>query len=291
MAINIQLRRDSANNWAAQNPVLASSELAAETNTRKIKIGDGVTPWNSLPYAGTLGPAGLAGAPNSIVGTLAYFPSATAPTGWLPADGSYISEAAYPGLAYLLQNTTVQLATPTSISTEGAYTPTWIPDLTIFDSYTDNNLYNTGEYLSTYIPSDQEFTAFSFGFDQPVVLLSITILSIGYGMKPYYWKLMSGTDIIAQTSNPVYDFATIGGVQSYNSATNNFTPNWYNLNNTLARQNYTLNLSHSATYNVDVGISRLLFQQVIVAPSGFKILPTLPVKSAGLLSLYPYIKT
>jgi hypothetical protein len=291
MTINIQLRRDSASNWAAQNPVLASSELTAETNTRKIKIGDGATPWNLLPYAGTLGPPGIAGAPNSIVGTLAYFPTATAPAGWLRADGSFISEATYPGLAYLLQNTSTQLATPTSISTEGAYTPYWIPNLAIFSPYTDSNLYNSGEYLSTYVQNGEQFTAFSFGFDQPVVLSALTTLAVGYGVTLDYWKLMSGSDIIAQTPNLANDFLQIGGVNTYSNDTKSFVPNWYNLNNTLARQNYTLIVSHADGYTVDVGISRLLFQQTIAAPGGFKILPTLPVKSAGLLSLYPYIKT
>ena len=37
---------------AANNPVLADGEIGVETDTDKIKIGDGVTAWNSLPYAG-----------------------------------------------------------------------------------------------------------------------------------------------------------------------------------------------------------------------------------------------
>lgn len=51
MQIQIQLRRDTAANWVSNNPVLASGEPGVETDTGKIKIGDGSTAWNSLAYA------------------------------------------------------------------------------------------------------------------------------------------------------------------------------------------------------------------------------------------------
>ena len=47
----IKLRRDTAANWASVNPVLAEGEQGLEKVTERIKIGDGVTAWNSLPYA------------------------------------------------------------------------------------------------------------------------------------------------------------------------------------------------------------------------------------------------
>jgi hypothetical protein len=55
MSVEIELRRDSAANWAAANPVLAAGEPAVEYSTSpsvapKLKIGDGVTPYESLPY-------------------------------------------------------------------------------------------------------------------------------------------------------------------------------------------------------------------------------------------------
>ena len=48
--VQIQLRRDTAANWTANNPVLKDSEPGRETDTGKLKFGDGVTAWNSLPY-------------------------------------------------------------------------------------------------------------------------------------------------------------------------------------------------------------------------------------------------
>jgi hypothetical protein len=46
-----RIRRDTAANWTNNNPVLLNAEPALETDTLKVKYGDGVTAWNSLPYA------------------------------------------------------------------------------------------------------------------------------------------------------------------------------------------------------------------------------------------------
>ena len=47
----IRLRRDTSANWSAANPVLLSGEPGYATDTGSFKIGDGITPWNNLPYA------------------------------------------------------------------------------------------------------------------------------------------------------------------------------------------------------------------------------------------------
>lgn len=47
----IQLQRDTAANWTSANTLLAEGELGLEMDTRKAKIGDWVTNWNSLSYA------------------------------------------------------------------------------------------------------------------------------------------------------------------------------------------------------------------------------------------------
>lgn len=60
--VTLIMRNDTAANWASKNPVLASGELGVETDTRKFKVGDGTTLYNSLKY-------GLGG--NVIVKTVA----------------------------------------------------------------------------------------------------------------------------------------------------------------------------------------------------------------------------
>jgi hypothetical protein len=43
-------RKDTAANWTAANPILLSGEIGYETDTKKFKIGDGTTNWNTLAY-------------------------------------------------------------------------------------------------------------------------------------------------------------------------------------------------------------------------------------------------
>ena len=53
--ITIKLRRGTAAQWTAQNPVLAEGEIGLETDTRKFKAGDGTTAWTGLLYYGGTG--------------------------------------------------------------------------------------------------------------------------------------------------------------------------------------------------------------------------------------------
>ena len=57
MASKIQIRRDTASNWTSVNPTLSNGELGLETDTKKLKAGDGSTAWTSLAYY-TLATAG-----------------------------------------------------------------------------------------------------------------------------------------------------------------------------------------------------------------------------------------
>ena len=52
MTTRIKLRRDTAANWLAANPILAAGEPGLETDTGKIKYGDGVTAYALLPHSG-----------------------------------------------------------------------------------------------------------------------------------------------------------------------------------------------------------------------------------------------
>lgn len=48
----MQQRRDTASNWASNNPTLAAGEIGVDTTNAIIKIGDGVTAWSSLAVFG-----------------------------------------------------------------------------------------------------------------------------------------------------------------------------------------------------------------------------------------------
>ena len=67
MGRRFKLRRGTAARWAAANPVLLAGEPGLETDTLKLKHGDGATAWNDLPYwnfgGGGSGEGGTPGAP------------------------------------------------------------------------------------------------------------------------------------------------------------------------------------------------------------------------------------
>ena len=48
----IVLRNDTAANWTLHNPTLLAGEAGYETDTQKLKFGDGSTAWTDLPYFG-----------------------------------------------------------------------------------------------------------------------------------------------------------------------------------------------------------------------------------------------
>jgi hypothetical protein len=50
MSSIIQLRGGTASAWTTANPTLAQKEMGIETDTNKIKLGDGATVWTSLGY-------------------------------------------------------------------------------------------------------------------------------------------------------------------------------------------------------------------------------------------------
>ena len=50
--IRIQLRNDTAENWATKNPLLLKGEMGVEIDTGKTKIGNGTAHWKDLKYSG-----------------------------------------------------------------------------------------------------------------------------------------------------------------------------------------------------------------------------------------------
>lgn len=92
----IQMRRDTAANWASTNPVLAAGEWGYITDgAHGYKIGDGTTAWNSLAFASGGGGAvaythtqGSASATWTINHNLGYNPIVTLiSVGGLEFDG------------------------------------------------------------------------------------------------------------------------------------------------------------------------------------------------------------
>ena len=43
-------RNDISSNWTRANPILLLGEIGIETDTNKLKVGNGINNWNDLPY-------------------------------------------------------------------------------------------------------------------------------------------------------------------------------------------------------------------------------------------------
>jgi len=93
MAVILQVRRDTAANWTTNNPILLAGELGHEYDTGKMKVGNGTTNWNGLPYltqntgpTGSVGPTGATG-PTGPTGATGAASTVTGPTGFTGPTG------------------------------------------------------------------------------------------------------------------------------------------------------------------------------------------------------------
>lgn len=194
MANRIQYRRDTAANWAAVNPTLAQSEPGYETDTGKRKLGDGATPWGSLPYeldkteaAATYAPAALAEAGALMRKlTLGSADAVVTNIGDSTGQGNYDTSRrwvlkfatqlgamfpAYSVVFYMWNNTSVAYDAPVTIQTgTGARTLTF---------YNGSASGQTTGYsftnLATQMPVEPDFTFISHGHNENVA--SITAAS------------------------------------------------------------------------------------------------------------------
>lgn len=51
LTVRIRQKYDTAENWSTNNPILLAGEIGIESNTNRIKIGNGTSHWNDLTYA------------------------------------------------------------------------------------------------------------------------------------------------------------------------------------------------------------------------------------------------
>ena len=52
LTVRIRQKYDTAENWSKNNPILLAGEIGIESNTNRIKIGNGTSHWDDLTYAG-----------------------------------------------------------------------------------------------------------------------------------------------------------------------------------------------------------------------------------------------
>lgn len=139
----ITMRKDTAANWTAANPILSDAEFAKETDTGKIKIGNGVTAWNSLPYF-TSG-AGSVDSVNGQTGTVVLdftdvgADEAGSAAAALASSNSY-TDTGLAGKQNSLGFTPENVANKDTDDTFGANSDTLYPSQKAVKSYVDSGL-------------------------------------------------------------------------------------------------------------------------------------------------------
>ena len=118
MAIRIQLRRDTAANWISSNPVLRQGEMGIETDTLKIKLGDGTSTWTQITAYMNLVPDG-----NSTIGDYVMVTDIGAAQGVVGLD-----------------NNKNAVVTGSSIILEGATDNAYETTLTVIDPTADRTI-------------------------------------------------------------------------------------------------------------------------------------------------------
>ena len=68
---------DTASNWTSNNPTLLLGEFGYETDTEKLKIGDGTTAWNSLDYWTGTSSGDVVGPASAVNENIAIFDNTT----------------------------------------------------------------------------------------------------------------------------------------------------------------------------------------------------------------------
>jgi hypothetical protein len=178
----IQIRRGTASQWTSANPVLAAGEQGFETDTNKLKIGNGSAAWNSLSYVAT----GATGTVTSITAGTGLSGGTITSTGTIAIDTSVTADLT---TSQTLTNKT--LTTP--VITQGQSTPTFTTNaytLVAGDAGLVLAASNGATAGTINIPTDAT-TNFAIG-------TQITILNVGTGLITVQ-AASSGTTTVRST--------------------------------------------------------------------------------------------
>ena len=205
----ILIRRDTAANWTAANPTLASGELGGETDTGKLKLGNGSTAWNSLAYqAGVTSVNGNTGVVTGLapIASPTFTGTVTIPSGASISDFAPLASPTFTGTPTLPTGTIATTQSVADNSTKVATTAFVRGEVTALVNSATATLDTLGE-IATALGNDANLS---------------TTLTTSIGLKaplasPTFTGTVTGNPAVATTSTGTSGFGYMGLPQ--NSAT------------------------------------------------------------------------
>lgn len=222
MAQIIQFRRDYSSNWTLANPVLAEGELGVEFDNYNVKIGNGISSWNQLPYGlGTVSAVGGNWNTSTITGTNILISTGATNTLYYPG---YITTAA-------LSNHTHDYASSDHSHTQ--YLTTAAQSDHMHSQYVNTSL--TSQWLTTAMVS-QNTSVFIYVSNSSLFDLTANAsLSIGTSYTTHTHNYQSTGNYLTtaalsnHTHGSISIASTVGSDFAYSSASNGMSfsiPKW-----------------------------------------------------------------
>jgi hypothetical protein len=299
MATSVYLKRGTTAQWVNQNPVLAAGEIAYDTSTRNLKFGNQGFPWFALNTA-FVGTKGLPGSSLGLANRIQWLLQSTAPEGWLPANGIFISLEQYPelqdlpipsGFAGGIGDFSVMQGGGTNYG-YGLGQSFASSDISGFPQDINGVTYSkgSGALLSTsgsywqsayYEPGN---SVWGYKFHRPVVINKFALSShngLTFDFGPT--QFLGSNDGITYTSI----WSNSGGILAQQSIA---TP--VIVTNTTAYTYYKFNTAYNnQTYSGSVAAAKIALEGVPVPlDPQLRQLPSLAPITANASTLYPYIK-
>jgi hypothetical protein len=196
MPYRILLRRDLSQNWNYNDPVLMSGEPGYEMDSRKLKLGDGQTPWSQLPYyAGVTGPAGVSNIPGPTGPTGPI--GITGPTGPIGITGP---TGSFPYKVYTALLTQVGTSGPTATILQNGFTETFTY------SYTGAGYFTILSSSSTTFTYQKTSIFYNLGFLATQVLANNSTMNV---VRNSAQQMSIFTGVSGSAANGVLSNATI----------------------------------------------------------------------------------
>ena len=147
--VRIQVRRGTAADWTSVHPVLAPGEVGFESDTRKMKVGDGTSNWTQLDYIAADAPAISEIAEDAIYGAL------TLGSGLSKSYDDALNKITLNNTGVLSFNTRTGAVTlsDTDITDALGYTPADAADLSSLGSQTSTDISNAITTAENYTDS------------------------------------------------------------------------------------------------------------------------------------------